>query len=556
MQALPAKAMVIIMSEYRLLIVDDEQVTRNGLTHLFDWSKLNVEVVGEADDGMTALPLLDELRPDILFTDVKMVRMDGIELARQAKEKYPDLKIVFLSGYSEVEYVRSALKVGAVDYILKPVDYAEVEQCFQKIIKQIESERCTQAAIRKMEKIEDRLSVELFTMNEHFLLSLLMGQVPTGERLQVYLEGFDLDPEEPFSTAVVVLEPDEGEVAACMGFQGNWPLLSVALRNIANEILGESFKGMAVDDPFVQNRLALVIFLCGTGDLTESISEMCGKLKSLVKKYLYLSVSLGIGRPSPSLHSLKESYDSASEALKHRLYLGGERVIPHDFTPSADGNDLEKGDSSRSLQLLLTEDEVALEKWVDELLSNLKKLRSTDITFYRSQVSRYVFEAHRVLFEQLGEGENGDLSQQSILDQLFHAATLEQMCQLLLQYCKSIQKLIGLKNSPKTAGVIRQVQKVIQERYSEELTVNELAATVYLTPTYLCLLFRQVTGMTINHYQTVVRMEKAKELLQDPSKKLYDISYEVGYMNPSYFSRQFKKYTGCLPSEYRSKMAE
>lgn len=113
--------------------------------------------------------------------------------------------------------------------------------------------------------------------------------------------------------------------------------------------------------------------------------------------------------------------------------------------------------------------------------------------------------------------------------------------------------LIRLKNDSATIGMIQQVQKTIRERYSENLTINELAAQVYLTPTYLCLLFRQVTGTTINRYLTNVRMEKAKELLMDLSNKLYDLSYAVGYMNPSYFSRQFKKYVGCLPSEYRNR---
>lgn len=113
--------------------------------------------------------------------------------------------------------------------------------------------------------------------------------------------------------------------------------------------------------------------------------------------------------------------------------------------------------------------------------------------------------------------------------------------------------LIRLKNDSATIGMIQQVQKTIRERYSENLTINELAAQVYLTPTYLCLLFRQVTGTTINRYLTNVRMEKAKELLMDLSNKLYDVSYAVGYMNPSYFSRQFKKHVGCLPSEYRNR---
>lgn len=168
-------------------------------------------------------------------------------------------------------------------------------------------------------------------------------------------------------------------------------------------------------------------------------------------------------------------------------------------------------------------------------------------------ISRYIFEVYGVLREQMGEGEEGTLSQQSILDQLFHSETLEQMRELLLQYGGNVRDLIRLKNDSATIGMIQQVQKTIRERYSENLTINELAAQVYLTPTYLCLLFRQVTGTTINRYLTNVRMEKAKELLMDLSNKLYDVSYAVGYMNPSYFSRQFKKYVGCLPSEYRNR---
>lgn len=543
------------MAKYRLLIVDDEQMTRYGLTQLFDWSKLNVEVVGEADDGTTALPLLEKLRPDILFTDVKMAHMDGIELAERAREKYPDLKIVFLSAYSEVDYVRSALKVRALDYILKPVDYDEIEQCFHKVIQQIEAERLVQTAMRKM---EDQISEGLPTMKEHLLSALLKGQSPSGERLEAQMEALHLKKDRPFSAAAVVLDPDEGALASCCGFQNDWPLLSTALKNISNEILEEYFQGFSLDDPFTQKRLVLVLFLYGDNGFLKKLTDMCEQIKTLVKKYLGLRVSLGIGKAITSLRDLKESYDSASAALKHRLYLGGECVIAYDISSlpagSAPAEEIPDG-SLRSL--LLEKNEHELESWMDRLFSRLAGMHSTDATFYRNKISRYIFEAHGVLCEQLGEGDEGALSRQLILDQLFHSETLEQMRVLLLQYCKSIRDLIRLKNDSGTKGMIQQVQKTIRERYSENLTVGELAAGVYLTPTYLCLLFRQTTGTTINHYLTTVRMEKAKELLMDLSNKLYDVSYAVGYMNPSYFSRQFKKYTGLLPSEYREKiMAE
>jgi YesN/AraC family two-component response regulator len=104
----------------------------------------------------------------------------------------------------------------------------------------------------------------------------------------------------------------------------------------------------------------------------------------------------------------------------------------------------------------------------------------------------------------------------------------------------------------RTSRSVDLVRKIIHERFSHNLTVEALAQAVYLSPTYLCMLFHQETGCTINGYLTAVRMERAKEMLRDLNNKLYDICYAVGYANPSYFTRQFKKYTGLLPSVFRN----
>jgi len=101
-------------------------------------------------------------------------------------------------------------------------------------------------------------------------------------------------------------------------------------------------------------------------------------------------------------------------------------------------------------------------------------------------------------------------------------------------------------------AIVDQVRRKIEERYKEQISISTLAEEVYLTPTYLCVLFKQTTGSTINEYLTMTRLEKAKQLLADSNIKLYDVCYEVGYLSPSYFSRLFKKYVGISPSEYRN----
>ncbi|KKW28631.1 MAG: Two component transcriptional regulator, AraC family [Candidatus Uhrbacteria bacterium GW2011_GWD2_52_7] len=124
---------------YRLVIIDDELSARAGLKECFNWSEFGVEVVGEADNGINTLKLIGEVKPDIVLTDVKMPKMDGIQLSLELSRLYKNIKIVFISGYDEFEYLKSALKVEAVDYILKPVNMKEMHSVIKKVTSILDS---------------------------------------------------------------------------------------------------------------------------------------------------------------------------------------------------------------------------------------------------------------------------------------------------------------------------------------------------------------------------------------------------------------------------------
>ena len=134
---------------YRVIIVDDEPVIRRGLRETIEWDALGLEVAGEAADGIEALKLIRETRPEILITDIRMPEMDGIELIREVKKLDLNIKITILSGYSDYDYLKAAIRLGVDNYLLKPIDNDELISNLRNAVDEIEKEAAVSLQIRQ-----------------------------------------------------------------------------------------------------------------------------------------------------------------------------------------------------------------------------------------------------------------------------------------------------------------------------------------------------------------------------------------------------------------------
>ena len=166
------------MATYRVLLVDDEEDIRVGISRKMDWASLDLELVGEAENGQDALELAEQLKPDIVLTDIKMPFMDGLELCRILTVRLPASKFVIFSGFDDFEYAKQAIQMNVSEYILKPINAAELTAVLQRLRGQLDTER---AELQNMETLRTRYAESLPVLRELFFTHLLEGRVPPAQ---------------------------------------------------------------------------------------------------------------------------------------------------------------------------------------------------------------------------------------------------------------------------------------------------------------------------------------------------------------------------------------
>ncbi|MBW4084551.1 response regulator [Paenibacillus sp. S150] len=544
---------------YKLLIVDDEPTVRFGLRSYFNWSSYGIEIMGEADDGDVALRIIEKDPPDLILTDVRMPGMDGISLSRHIHAAYPQAKIIFVSGHDDADYLKSALKVSAVDYIFKPVNLEELSTVIQRVVSRLDAERAEQ---RFRVDMQSKLKEGMPLLREKFLLSLISTGAPKkglSERLRFL--GLSL-PADGVYWVLVISVDDLAEVTGSRS-EPDLQLLWYSVLNICQELIDRHLSGYAIEHrtgEFVgilrENTEGGI-----TEDHAEALLELAGDILANVEKWLKISVTIGISERVAGLMDLLHSYRQAREAADHKWYLGKNRIITMD---SLESPDTEAGSFSRYdpvyneklVSVLKAADSEQLREVLDRLFADLNRGRRDGLKYGRNVCLQIVLAVGQLLLELNTQSPELEAAESRLWETLFEKETLGEMRTLIEDHLLAVCGRIREKRSGKVANLIERVRGIIRQRYADGgLTVADIGKEVFLTPTYVSLLFKQETGQTINEFLTQIRVDKAKELLRNPQYKFYDICYAIGYTDPSYFTKLFKKATGVTPSVYRDSHA-
>lgn len=531
---------------YRVLIVEDEERTRSALTEYFRTEhRGELEIVGEAENGREALEQMESIMPDVVITDIKMPIMDGIELAKEIRERYNGVKIIFISGYDDTDYLKSALNLDAINYIFKPVDFDELDKVVGYALNIVKHENAIKEDMRELNR---KLDKSMPLLRDKFFVNLIRGGYSVEDKVFEQAEFLGLNIHRSVQYCIMVAEIDNYVNWSSQMTEMERQAFFFGVLNVMDEIIGRYMNGFTFE-----NEQGEFVALLELPDSTYSdkIYTVAEEVRDNICRYLECEISIGIGKNVRILTAVQQSYNMAKRALKSKLFLGNANIIAIDEPDNTEdsGTAFWEDEIFSVESVLLNNDESAMKEYLVRLKDNMNEKRCSRVICQMNFI--YLVTRIQQVAERMGAG--ADLKEQptAVIEKLCNVDTLDGMYKIVSDYAVCVMKYIGELRKTKSINAIESAKRIIREHYADNITIEKIADMVYLTSAYLCVLFKQETGYTITDYRTLVRMEKAKELLKDFSNKIYDIAYAVGYENPSYFSLQFKKTTGMLPKDYR-----
>ena len=522
------------MEEYRVLLVDDEEDIRVGISRKMDWTALGFTLVGEAENGLEALELAEALEPDVVLTDIKMPFMDGLELCRILTERLPAAKFVVFSGFDEFEYAKQAIRMNVFEYILKPISAAELGGVLRRLKDRLDTERTER---QNTEALRRRYEESLPVLRELFYAHLLEGRVPPeqaaerAQRLELDVTG------DAWAAALAHVDGAPDRELAALSVQ---QLLEENLT-----LAGWSCRA------FLYGDAAAVLAVSRDGGSVYALIQAMDRVCALAESYLGLTLTMGVGAPA-GLGELAQSAAGARAALDYRRLVGAGRAIYiGDLEPNAGERvSFDENDERELAAAVKLGGEAEIRAAVSRLTEKVRRsgLAASHLFFLEllTCLLRLARGVGLEVEEVFGTGFTGAV-------QATDFSSLEAMGEWCLERCLRIQALIRRRRTDSDGQTVERAKAYIQEHYGESgLSVERLCDHLHLSPAYFSTLFKRETGMSFTAHVTLTRMEAAAEALRSSEDKTYLIARRCGYEDANYFSYVFKKHFGVTPTKFRA----
>lgn len=525
-----------------VLVADDEMHFRNYMNWVLDWESLGMRICASCKNGEEVLKAVQEEHVHIALLDINMPGMDGLTLAERLKQEDQELLVVFVTGYSEFEYARRAVKMGADEYILKPFSPEELMEVMGKL----------RLKLLKRQEEDEQKKIDHAIVRDELLKRLI--RLETGEsqdELSGMLENLGVCfPGNSFLVSVMEID----NIYQMRKNQEDISLHKFCIKNMAEEVLEGKGRAHLIFSEY-EDRMVSIFNYDEGFPLEEEVFPAWEKLLVLLEEFFSFTVTIGMGCTKKGGGQIAQAYQDARKALGEKFLLGTGRSILYDKErgkrTSADYYRAELND--RLLHALRKQDKAEVCTALGEMAATVKERHLAQdyacmaMSGMMSICLSYILEMNGNIEEIYGKGFQPytNLYNQPSLDE--GVAFLKESLEKAMDAFKNTYSRRGIEISG-------QVEEYIQEHFSDpELTVEDVAAGVYLDSSYIRRVVSRQLGCTVSDLILRVRMNEAKKLLDKGDVTVSQAAELVGFGEPGYFSKCFKKSFGVSPKAYREK---
>lgn len=497
----------------RLLIADDEDYAREGLIESIPWEKYGIDEIMQAKDGREALTISGWFRPDIVLTDIRMPKLNGLEFAERLIRQCPDSKLLFMSGYMEIEYLKKVISLDAVEFVEKPIELDKVEQAVKKAVTFVREKELFEKKEGQWQKLERQRLLNMLKLKtkDKALIEKLCREVGFPEKAG-------------YLTAVLWNKNEEnaGEL---------------------EPLAAEFWKDTGIDYLLTMLDRGKYLFLGAFGAFRQSrIREKCREMAGLKE-----GLCVGIGFETDNLMAVAASSEIALLNAEQSFFKSERRIFEiEDGIP-----EMKKFNPGLYAEFdrILKEDAGEVTAWLHELAEKICGegfYRQEDIVMLMSAFARLLIQEKNALLLSVEGIDTEEDAEQKIREASSMAEVMELFDRLL--------EAFGIHREQETqySRLVRDTIAYIEQHCREaELSVTDIAADMHFSAAHLNVLFRKETGVTVKQYISDYRLNLSKKLLCNPHIKVSEIAERCGYSNANYFSKVFRASENMTPVEYR-----
>ncbi len=501
-----------------LMIVDDEELILKGIRSIIKRENHGYLLVGEAESGQEAIDLAKQLEPELIITDICMPGISGLQMIKEIKHALPMTKFIVLSGHGEFQFAQEAVRLGVIDYLLKPISSKGLYEVLEKVKAQY------------LEEVDKREQEEMVLLEQSFAMYMFNKDYRSFEFLKDVIEK-----EQDFMVEILTIRKE----TALQGYVDE-------VKEWVRKYIENGKYGVVL---YKENKIIIVIYMREDTKIQYINTAIIDRLEEIFLCEVLINSAASKGKIS----EIPEMYHQAELAEKMRFYETEKKKVA-----IWDGADvisfpidlMNEENAKQMFRFIELGDKL---KYQDKMKELLEEVKERHVNPY--DLTRYVQGVIRICISQLQFKGYLEHAEEHVLDEYIHSvnscAHINELTKKLEYIYDEITRILNHQSSALASRTILEVKKYIQENYHKEIGLNDAAEVVFLNPKYLSDLFRKETGQTFSNYLTKVKMEKAKKLLQKNDLKIYEVGESVGYRNSKNFAKVFKKYSGVTPQEYR-----